>query len=174
VKCALLEDGELFEKCDRDLEKAAAGDAAALEPLIEGAVRLKARIVAGDEREGGARAFLNLGHTVGHALEAATGYARFTHGEAVALGLRGALAISPLNTDRERALALVRRLQVAADVALDADQRESALQAMGRDKKMRGGKVRFVLLDSIGSPRLAEVTPDQCRAALDAALGGSP
>src|SRR5205085_1406541 len=92
VKCALLEDGELFERCDEDLEKAAAGDAGALEPLIEGAVRLKARIVAGDEREGGARAFLNLGHTVGHALENATGYARFTHGEAVALGLRGALA----------------------------------------------------------------------------------
>src|SRR5207302_2146967 len=114
VKCALLEGGDLLDLCERDLERAAAADPEALVPLIEGAVRLKARIVAGDEREGGARAFLNLGHTVGHALEAATGYARFSHGEAVALGLRGALAISPL-PDRERALGLVQRLKVMAD-----------------------------------------------------------
>ena len=171
VKCALLEGGELLERCERDLEKAAAGDALALAPLIEGAVRLKARIVAGDEREGGARAFLNLGHTVGHALEAATQYAHFTHGEGVALGLRGALAISPL-PERERALALVRRLHVAADCKLDADQREAALQAMTRDKKARGGRVRFVLLDAIAAPRLAEVSAQECIAALTAALAG--
>jgi len=171
VKCALLEDGELLERCESELERAAAGDAGALAPLIEGAVRLKARIVAADEREGGARAFLNLGHTVGHALEAATGYARFTHGEAVALGLRGALAISALpERERERALQLVRRLQISADRALDAGQREAALQAMTRDKKARAGKVRFVLLDGIGSPRLAEVAPQECARALAAAL----
>ena len=172
VKCALLEDGEPLDRCERDLERAAAGDADALAPLIAGAVRLKARIVAGDEREGGARAFLNLGHTVGHALEAATGYGRFTHGEAVALGLRGALAISPLSgRERERALRLVRRLQVVADRTLDADQREAALQAMTRDKKTRAGKLRFVVLDSIGSPRLAEVSTQECVRALVAALG---
>jgi len=70
--------------------------------------------------------------------------------------LRGALAISPL-PDRERALGLVRRLKVMADPWLDADERESALQAMSRDKKARAGKVRFVLLDAIGSPRLVNV-----------------
>jgi 3-dehydroquinate synthetase len=171
VKCALLEDGELLELCESQLERAAAGDADALAPLIEGAVRLKARIVAGDEREGGARAFLNLGHTVGHALETATGYGRFTHGEAVALGLRGALAVSSLpERERERALQLVRRLQISADRALDADQREAALQAMTRDKKARAGKVRFVVLDGIGSPRLMEVSPHDCARALAAAL----
>ncbi len=169
VKCALLEGGDLLDLCERDLERAASGDAEALAPLIEGAVRLKARIVAGDEREGGARAFLNFGHTVGHALEAATQYARFTHGEAVALGLKGALAISPL-PERERALKLVRRLQVAADPALDSDQREAALQAMSRDKKARAGKVRFVLLDAIGSPRVSEVSQKECARALAAAL----
>ena len=171
VKCALLEGGALLERCEQDLEKAAAGDAQALLPLIEGAVRLKARIVAGDEREGGARAFLNLGHTVGHALEAATQYAHFTHGEAVALGLRGALAISPLR-ERDRALSLVRRLQFGVDCKLGAAQREAALQAMTRDKKARGGQVRFVLLDGIGAPRLAEVSPKDCLAALNAALAG--
>jgi 3-dehydroquinate synthetase len=170
VKCALLEGGDLLERCERDLERAAAGDAGALAPLIEGAVRLKARIVAGDEREGGARAFLNLGHTVGHALEAATGYARFTHGEAVALGLRGALALCDGMRDRDRASKLVERLPIAADRSLDPDQREAALQAMTRDKKARAGKVRFVLLDAPGAPRLQEVSAADCARGLSAAL----
>jgi 3-dehydroquinate synthase len=169
VKCALLEGGDLFERCERALEQAASGDAAALAPLVEGALRLKARIVEKDEREGASRAFLNLGHTVGHALEAATRYARFTHGEAVALGLRGMLEISPL-PEKERALKLVERLRVFAPLDLSPDERESALQAMARDKKARAGKLRFVLLEGIGAPVLREVGPAECAAALAAAL----
>src|SRR4051812_5835967 len=170
VKCALLEGGELLERCERDLERAAEGDAEALAPLIEGAVRLKARVVGADEKEGGQRAFLNLGHTVGHALEAATGYERFAHGEAVALGLRGMLALSETMPDRARAVALVARLHVEAERTLDADQREAALQAMSRDKKARGGTVRFVVLERIGAPTLREVTRGECAGALAAAL----
>ena len=170
VKCALLEGGDLLERCERDLEAAAAGDSAKLAPLIEGAVRLKARIVAQDEKEGGARAFLNLGHTVGHALEAATQYAHFTHGEAVALGLKGALSLCSSMPDQERAAKLVQRLQVAAETQLDPDRRELALQAMTRDKKARHGAVRFVLLERIGAPYLREVSPDECRKALNEAL----
>ena len=170
VKCALLEGGELLERCERDLDRAAAGEVEALAPLIEHAVRLKARIVEEDEREGGQRAFLNLGHTVGHALEAATGYAQFTHGEAVALGLRGMLALCGSMPDRERALHLVERLQVAPERSLDAEQREAALLAMARDKKVRRGVVRFVVLDRIGVPALREVSASECRGALAAAL----
>ena len=170
VKCALLEGGDLLERCERELERAASGEAAALAPLIEGAVRLKARIVAADEREGGQRAFLNLGHTVGHALEAATGYARFSHGEAIALGLRGTLELSESMPDRARALRLVERLQVAGDRSLDPGEREAALQAMTRDKKARRGAVRFVLLDRIGEPALREVRSADCSRALAAAL----
>ncbi|MFN2549724.1 MAG: 3-dehydroquinate synthase family protein [Myxococcales bacterium] len=170
VKCALLEGGDLLELCERNLEQAAGGDAEALLPLIEGAVRFKARIVAGDEREGGARAFLNLGHTVGHALEAATQYAHFTHGEAVALGLRGAIELSSPMPDRDRALKLVERLQIAAPTQLDADRREAALQAMTLDKKARRGVVRFVVLERIGAPALREVTPAECVKALSEAL----
>jgi 3-dehydroquinate synthase len=170
VKCALLEGGELLEHCERDLERAAAGEAEALAPLIEGAVRLKARIVAADEREGGQRAFLNLGHTVGHALEAATGYVRFAHGEAVALGLRGMLALSETMPDRDRAEKLVMRLQISAERTLDGHQREAALQAMSRDKKARGGSVRFVVLERIGAARLREVNRADCAGALAAAL----
>jgi len=170
VKCALLEGGELLATTERNLERAAGGDAAALAPLIEGAVRLKARIVAADEKEGGPRAFLNLGHTVGHALEAATDYGRFSHGEAVALGLRGMLALSETMPDRDRALRLVERLRIDADRVLDASQREAALQAMARDKKARRGAVRFVLLDRIGEPGLREVRLADCARALAAAL----
>lgn len=173
VKCALIEGGELLERCERDLERAAAGDAQVLAPLIEGSVRLKARIVAEDEREGGKRAFLNLGHTVGHALEAATLYSRFTHGEAVALGLRGALVLSEM-PDRERAERLVARLRVEARAALGAGERVAALQAMTRDKKARAGKLRFVVLERIGAPALREVSPAECERALLAALKGAP
>ena len=171
VKCALLEGGDLLKKCETLLDSAASGDAAALAPLIEGSVRLKARLVEQDEREvSGARAFLNLGHTVGHALESATGYAHFTHGEAVALGLRAALALSDAMPDRARAEGLVARLQISAPAALDADARERALRAMSRDKKARAGRARFVVLERIGAPRLREVTAEECRRALDAAL----
>lgn len=169
VKCALIAPGDLLERCEATLEKAAAGDAEALAPLIEGAVRVKARIVAQDEREGGMRAFLNFGHTVGHALEAATRYTRFTHGEAVALGLRGALSLTDF-PDKQRAVKLVGRLRIDAAHNLYADQREAALQAMVRDKKARAGSVRFVVLDQLGEPRITEVSPDDCAKALAEAL----
>jgi 3-dehydroquinate synthase len=170
VKCALLEGGELLERCEQSLERAAEGDAVALAPLVEGALKLKARIVEEDEREGAKRAFLNLGHTVGHALEAATGYARFTHGEAVALGLRGMLELCPSMPQRDRAKKLVERLRVAVPATLDARERDAALAAMARDKKARAGKLRFVVLDDLGEPALREVGPSECAAALAAAL----
>ena len=173
VKCALLSpDPALLERCERDLERAAAGDAAALAPLIEASLRHKALVVAADEREGAGRAFLNLGHTVGHALEAATGYGYFAHGEAVALGLRSALWLSRERglldgASFDRALALVRRLRIARPLELSVDQREAALQALAHDKKARAGHVRFVLLRGLGRPELVEVSPAESAAALD-------
>jgi len=206
VKCALLEPerdagGEpLLERCERTLEAAAAGDAAALAPLVAAALRIKAEIVAADEREGERggerdsahsaaqpdassaatphparlRAFLNLGHTVGHAIESATRYARFTHGEAVALGLRGAIALSRSRNlldeaQATRALALISRLQIAAPTGLSLEERAAALDALARDKKARAGQVRFVLLAGLGQPRLIAVTPAEAAGALAAA-----
>ena len=174
VKCALLEPS-MLSACEALLDRAAAGEAAALAPLIEASLRHKGRVVSADEREGAARAFLNLGHTVGHALEAATGYARFTHGEAVALGLRGALELSRARglldaPSHARALQLVARLRVQAPARLDSGERERALSALLRDKKIKAGRVRFVLLRGLGAPELAEVEPAECGRALDAAL----
>jgi 3-dehydroquinate synthetase len=181
VKCALLSPAHdagglpLLERCERDLEAAAAGDAQALAPLVEACVRIKAEIVSKDEREGGARAFLNLGHTVGHALETATAYERFTHGEAVSLGLRGALRLSHErglldDAGEKRALDLVARLKITPDRHLSAGERELAVSALARDKKARGGRVRFVLLAGLGAPRLVEVDPEECVRALEASV----
>ncbi len=195
VKCALLDpardaDGEPFlDRCERTLDRAASGDAATLAPLIAAALRLKAEIVATDEREGESgsatprparlRAFLNLGHTVGHALESATGYTRFTHGEAVALGLRGALLLSQkrglLDADETaRAVALVSRIAIDAPRGLTGEERAAALGALARDKKVRDGAVRFVLLAGLGAPQLQAVSADEAAYALDAALTLSP
>lgn len=181
VKCALLDPARdsggmnLLERCERDLERAAAGEVEALAPLIESCVRYKAGIVAQDEREGGMRAFLNLGHTIGHALEAATSYSRFAHGEAVALGLRGALWLSRARgildeTGLQRASQLVARLKIAADRRLDDAEKNATLAAMGRDKKVRAGRVRFVLLAGLGAPRVVEVELAECVRALEASL----
>ncbi|TMA24104.1 MAG: 3-dehydroquinate synthase [Deltaproteobacteria bacterium] len=181
VKCALLAPKEdaggvtLLERCEGNLEGAAAGSPEALASLVEACMRLKGRIVATDEREGGARAFLNLGHTVGHAIEAATAYQRFTHGEAVALGLRGALRLSHsrklLDTPSlQRALDLVARLEIGVDRRLSQGEREAVIAALAHDKKARGGKVRFVLLAGLGGPRVEEVSAEECARAVEASL----
>ena len=181
VKCALLAPKEdaggvtLLERCEGNLEGAAAGSPEALASLVEACMRLKGRIVATDEREGGARAFLNLGHTVGHAIEAATAYQRFTHGEAVALGLRGALRLSHsrklLDTPSlQRALDLVARLEIGVDRRLSQGEREAVIATLAHDKKARGGKVRFVLLAGLGGPRVEEVSAEECARAVEASL----
>ncbi len=187
VKCALIHPaleagGEpLLERCERTLEAAARGESAALAPLVEAALRLKAEVVCSDEHEGETssgpwlRAFLNLGHTAGHALESATGYSRYTHGEAVALGLKASVALSRARglfseADADRALALVRRLRVASPGPLSPAERSAALAAMAKDKKARAGKVRFVFLRSGAPPLLDVASAEEQAAAIDAAL----
>jgi 3-dehydroquinate synthase len=176
VKCALLapEQDGLLERCERGLERAAAGDAEELAALVAACLRVKAAVVQGDEKEGGARASLNLGHTVGHAIEAAGGYARFTHGEAVALGLRAAIALSARRgllaaAEAARAQALVARLRIAPGRALSGPERAAAEAALLRDKKVRKGRVRFVLLRGLGNWVMEETSSDDLAFALDAA-----
>src|SRR5439155_431161 len=135
-----------------------------------GSCRLKAGIVERDERESELRHVLNYGHTIGHALEAVTGYARFAHGEAVALGIvaearlarRLGIGSDETVARQERLLASV-GLPVRAP-AIDADE---VLAAITRDKKARDGRVPFVLAPRIGAFQLAyDVSPDLIRAAL--------
>jgi shikimate kinase / 3-dehydroquinate synthase len=145
VKTALIAGGELWERIRSGEDPLGPG-------IIEACVLTKLRIVASDERDAGLRKVLNLGHTVAHAIEAATGYAGYRHGEAVALGLLAALRLSALPDLREevRALLSARGLPTALD-GVDPD---AVVMATARDKKRVGqGPVPFVLLDRPGGAR---------------------
>jgi shikimate kinase/3-dehydroquinate synthase len=135
--------------------------------LVLACARVKLSVVAEDERDQGRRQVLNLGHTVGHAIETATGYARYRHGEAVGLGLLAALTLSEQPALREEVADLLaaRDLPVTLDPGADLDAIEAAV---GRDKKKRGGRVGFVLVDAPGAVRTGcPVVPRALRAALE-------
>jgi shikimate kinase / 3-dehydroquinate synthase len=145
VKTALIAGGQLWERVR--------GGADPADPeVIAACARTKLRIVAEDERDTGLRQVLNLGHTVGHAIEAATGYARYRHGEAVALGLLVALRLSGLDELRAEVAGLLAARGLPRALA-DADVGQ-IVQATARDKKRLGtGPVPFVLLDAPGAAR---------------------
>jgi shikimate kinase/3-dehydroquinate synthase len=163
VKTGLIAGGELWERV-RSIE---ALDPAAVEDVIFASARAKIAVVASDERDSGGRAVLNLGHTVGHAIEAATGYGRYRHGEAVGLGLLAALRLSGAERLREEVEAILAShgLPISLDASVDVGR---VIDAIGRDKKATGEGVGFVLLAEPGEPRWGErVEPDRVRAAVE-------
>ena len=157
VKHGIVLDAGYFEDVESSLEPLLARDLPTLERIIGGSCRLKASVVERDEREAELRQVLNYGHTIGHALEAATGYVRWTHGEAVALGIvaearlarRLGLAATETVERQERLLGRAGLPTTAAAVDTDA-----VLSAIGHDKKARDGRVPFVLAPAIGRFRL--------------------
>jgi shikimate kinase / 3-dehydroquinate synthase len=131
--------------------------------LVRACAAFKAAVCLRDPLERGDRAQLNLGHTFAHALEAASRYS-IPHGRAVALGLLAALRLSRLDDEAR----MVEDLLVPEPVAVD---REAAWAALQRDKKGRRGRIRLVLLESPGHPRVtSEIEPERVRAALDALI----
>jgi 3-dehydroquinate synthase len=170
LKCAVLGDRALFKALAHKPLDLRRSTRAEIDNAIASACRIKAEIVEKDEREGGLRRVLNLGHTLGHALEAATAFRRFTHGEAVGWGLIGEAWIA-----RDRRLLSDSTFDgIAAAVdALGSRPRVSdlpadrVLAATARDKKARNGRVHFVLPTSIGRVSIrADVTPAEIRRAL--------
>jgi shikimate kinase/3-dehydroquinate synthase len=145
IKTALIAGGPLWE---RVRDPAAEVDA----DLVLACARTKLAVVAEDERDQGRRQVLNLGHTVGHGIETATGYARYRHGEAVGLGLLAALTLSGQPALREEVAALLaaHALPTTLDPAVD---RDAVLASLQRDKKRRGGRVGFVLVEAPGDVR---------------------
>jgi shikimate kinase/3-dehydroquinate synthase len=173
LKHALILDADLLSFFE---EKAEAVLALAPEPTTEAirrSVAIKAAVVSEDEREEtGRRTLLNYGHTVGHAIEAATGYGRYRHGEADAIGMTAAAAISRAmgllsEAEEERQRALLERFGLPARA--EGVDRDAVLAAMALDKKVRGGAVRWVLLEGLGR---AVVRDDVPREAVEAALDG--
>jgi shikimate kinase/3-dehydroquinate synthase len=166
LKTGLLAGGALWERV-RSIESL---DSAGLEDVVFACARYKCEVVAADERDAGLRATLNLGHTVGHAIEAASGYARYRHGEAIGLGLLAALRLSEAAELRDEVESILRRhsLPVELDPAVDVDETLAALQ---RDKKRTAEGVGFVLLSEPGSPQVGQlVDPDRVRAAVEELL----
>ena len=163
VKTGLLAGGGLWDRV-RAIESL---DAAALDDVVFACARYKCEVVAADERDAGRRAVLNLGHTVGHAIEAASGYSRYRHGEALGLGLLAALRLSEAPQLAAEVGELLRRhglpTELAPEVGVDA-----VLDALQRDKKRTAAGVGFVLLPEPGAPRVGQLLdPDRVRAAVE-------
>jgi len=162
LKTGLLAGGPLWERVraiDR-IDRAEFGD------VVFACARHKCEVVAADERDGGLRHTLNLGHTVGHAIESASGYTRYRHGEAVGLGLLAALRLSDAPELRsEVEAALVRwDLPVALDPVIDS---QAILEMVRRDKKRTAAGVGFVLLAEPGKPQTGQILdPDAVEAAV--------
>jgi 3-dehydroquinate synthase len=160
IKYGLIRDPEVLELVESDVAAARAGYPGLLDELVARSSAVKAAVVAADEREGGDRAHLNLGHTYGHAVEALTGYGRILHGEAVAIGTIVALRLG-IRLGRTPARVAARAERVLAAVGLPvrgpALDRAAVWRVMGRDKKVAHGGVRFVVLDDLAAPTV--VTP---------------
>jgi shikimate kinase/3-dehydroquinate synthase len=167
IKTGLLAGGSLWERV-RSVE---ALDPAALEDVVFACARYKCAVVAADERDAGLRHVLNLGHTVGHAIEAASGYSRYRHGEAIGLGLLAALRLSGAGELRAEVEALLARLGLPT--ALDRSvQQVDVLAALERDKKRTAEGVAFVLLASPGEPRPGQLLgPEAVREAVEELYG---
>ena len=176
VKHGIVLDAEYFAEVERDAAALLGRDLPVLERVIGGSCRLKASVVERDEHEAELRAVLNYGHTIGHALEAATGYTRFVHGEAVALGIAAEARLARrLGLASEETMARQERLleAVGLPVRADAVDVEAVLAAIARDKKARDGRVPFVLAPRIGAFRLVyDVSADDIRAVLGALRAG--
>jgi 3-dehydroquinate synthase len=162
VKHGIVLDADYFAELERDLTSLAARDLGVLERIIGGSCRLKASVVERDEREAELRHVLNYGHTIGHALEAATGYARYAHGEAVSLGIvaEARLARRLGIADDETTARQERMLEtLGLPVRAPSIDVEPILSAVARDKKAKDGRVPFVLAPRIGAFRIVYDIP---------------
>ena len=164
IKYGLIRDLPFLEWLELNMDLLLARDTAALQYAIERSCRNKAEVVAMDERESGERALLNLGHTFGHAIESGMGYGNWLHGEGVAAGTIMAADLSArLGWLDALQLARIRRIFERANLPVIAPDLgvEAYLEWMGLDKKVEGGKMRFVLLQEIGRAVVKGDVPEE-------------
>lgn len=165
LKYGIIADEALWGMVNAEASNLRHGQSARLAEIIYRCCQIKARVVSEDETEQGIRAILNFGHTVGHALEALSGYSSLLHGEAVSIGMVSAAlvgevaGVTPPGTAEQIAQAL---RQLGLPVALPGDvEFESLLPVMARDKKARDGQLRFVLIERIGQACLPVVVNEK-------------
>ena len=157
IKCGVIRDAALFELFETATTPILEQHPETVDAIIAAAVRIKCEVVTADEREGDIRRILNFGHTIGHALEAETGYSTFLHGEAVAVGMHAATELAVRTGNLERALGDRIRRVVAAYGEIPSTAHVSAANLVRRtqgDKKTVQGKVHFVLPVAIGQVKV--------------------
>ncbi len=165
VKYGIIEDPVLFGLLEQKIDRLLALDRDLLIQVIATCCAIKTRVVEQDEREDDYRAVLNFGHTVGHALEAATDYQQFLHGEAVGIGMAKAAALSCRlkfceGTSLERILELLKKAGLPVELPSKLSIQQ-LIQGMEIDKKAAGGKVKFVMCAGIGKTLFHWLTPGE-------------
>ncbi len=165
VKYGIIFDARLFSLIEKEYSKILKQDAALMARLIARSCQIKSDVVVEDEKEGGLRAILNYGHTIGHGLEAITRYGTYLHGEAISIGQVAAAHLSAQylglpDGHVERIRNLFAALGLPVSVRLSAGQQRRLFQAMTLDKKVSNGVVKFVLADRIGSVRTGQSVDD--------------
>ncbi len=176
VKHGLIWDEEFTSWCSDNAGRLLSLDLEALGEALYFGCKVKAQVVSEDEKENGLRAILNLGHTLGHALEAVAGYGELTHGEAIAIGMVGAARLAvKLGYPEDmhtvtKALMEKFQLPVVIDTAYSTDDIMSAMQ---HDKKFRDGKMVYIVPTAIGKVKIdSSVSADMVRAVVDELKGG--
>jgi len=162
IKHGLILDSEFFEFMEKNADSLINLDPDVTTEAIKRSAAIKAMIVSEDEKESGRRTLLNYGHTIGHGLEAATNYEQLLHGEAVAIGMAGAVKLSNKSglvsiEVVERHNALLEKFHLPVNCS-GADM-EAVLKAIEVDKKVKGKKVRWVLLTGIGQSIIKDDVP---------------
>jgi 3-dehydroquinate synthase len=163
LKCGVIGLPELFQTLERIQVRDLRRDPAKLERVIAESVKMKAKVVSADERESGLRRVLNFGHTVGHALEAVTGYRRFLHGEAVAWGMIAATKIAAAldKIDAGSAQRITEAVLGLGPLPRVEARGRAILWLLQSDKKTRDGIVHFVLPCAIGKVEIVSGVPDR-------------
>ncbi len=176
IKYGIIYDAKLFAQIEGDFPKLLRREPKMLAAVVARCCEIKAEVVGKDETEDGPRAILNFGHTIGHAIEAVSGYGRFLHGEAIAIGQVAVAKISSSvlglpERDLERIIRMFRRAGLPTTVKLRAGQRPKLFAAMRLDKKVSGGEIKFVLAKKIGRVEFGHKVP---AALIDQALNFQP
>jgi 3-dehydroquinate synthase len=166
IKYGIIADARLFARLEKDLPKLLQLDPRTLATVVARCCEIKADVVGQDEKEGGYRAILNYGHTIGHAIENSAGYGSYLHGEAISIGQVAAsylsqwrLGFSSSEVNRVRQLFEAAGLPVQMN--LTAARREKLLAAMKLDKKVSRGQINFVLAESIGKVQIGQTVPER-------------
>jgi 3-dehydroquinate synthase len=164
IKYGIIYDAELFGQLERDVPKLLRREQSTLAAIVGRCCEIKAEVVHQDETEGGLRAILNFGHTIGHALEAISHYGKYLHGEAISIGQVAAARLSArllglAGKDVQRIATLLERAGLPTEVKLGSAQRTRLAAAMKLDKKVSAGEIKFVLARRIGRVEFGQRVP---------------